>query len=600
MPPSDAPAPRARSRALTDAIQVMARTGETERGAVFTRPEVAAAILDLVGYTEDRPLHRLRLIEPACGRGDFFLPALDRLLAAYRSQGGTPADAGRELAPALCAVEIHSQSLARTAEQAAERLRGFGMSARTIRALITAWLRCDDFLLAQLPESFDFVVGNPPYVRIERVPPPLLAEYRRRYRTLYDRADLYVAFYERGLELLAAEGRLGFICANRWLKNRYGGPLRARISRDFHLEYVIDLEGADAFHSEVDAYPAITVIRRNGNDPELRRTRAARRLRLDPECLSRMTGALRKEGPSHDSHIEEFATSQLSAAPWLLESTSHIELLRRLEERLPALQDAGCRVGIGVATGRDAVFIGDYTGLPVEDERKLPLVMAPDLRSGVITWSGRGVVNPFEPTGALADLGTHPRFAAYVREHEPELAARHCARKCPRSWYRTLDRIWPELVRTPKLLIPDIQGEATVVFDEGRYYPHHNLYFVTSNSWDLRALQAVLRSSLALWFVASYCVRMAGGFLRFQAQYLRRIRIPRWDDVPALLRVELASAAESTDLARIDAAVASLYHLTREESARILAAAESARVRPRRGRRPLRTAGARERGNDFK
>src|SRR3546814_4324262 len=84
---------------------------------------------------------------------------------------------------------------------------------------------------------FDFVVDNPPYVRQERIPASLLAEYRRRYRTLYDRADLYVLFYERGLDLLAPGGRLGFICANRWIKNRYGGPLRAKISEQFHLSH---------------------------------------------------------------------------------------------------------------------------------------------------------------------------------------------------------------------------------------------------------------------------------------------------------------------------------------------------------------------------
>src|SRR3546814_1594882 len=68
----------------------------------------------------------------------------------------------------------------------------------------------DDFLLCSLSAMFDFVVGNPPYVRQERIPASLLAEYRRRYRTLYDRADLYVLFYERGLDLLAPGGRLGF------------------------------------------------------------------------------------------------------------------------------------------------------------------------------------------------------------------------------------------------------------------------------------------------------------------------------------------------------------------------------------------------------
>ncbi|PIX60254.1 MAG: hypothetical protein COZ47_08240 [Lysobacterales bacterium CG_4_10_14_3_um_filter_64_11] len=79
-----------------------------------------------------------------------------------------------------------------------------------------------------------------------------------------------------------------------------------------------------------------------------------------------------------------------------------------------------------------------------------------------------------------------------------------------------------------KLLIPDIKGEPMVVLDPGRYYPHHNLYYITSDVWDLRALQTVLRSSITVMTVAAYCTRMAGGFLRFQAQYLRRIRLPQW------------------------------------------------------------------------
>src|SRR3546814_1884181 len=120
----------------------------------------------------------------------------------------------------------------------------------------------DDFLLCSLAAMFDFVVGNPPYVRQERIPASLLAEYRRRYRTLYDRADLYVLFYERGLDLLAPGGRLGFICANRWIKNRYGGTLRAKISEQFHLSHFIDMEGVDDFHTEVIAYPAIPNIER--------------------------------------------------------------------------------------------------------------------------------------------------------------------------------------------------------------------------------------------------------------------------------------------------------------------------------------------------
>jgi hypothetical protein len=220
---------------------------------------VAAAILDLSGYTADRPLHRLRLLEPSFGGGDFLLLAVDRMLAAWRRDGGGPGTALSDLRDALRAVELYRESVESVRALLLERLAASGIAAQDAASLCDAWLVCDDFLLAALPEGFDVVVGNPPYVRQERIPAALLAEYRQRFRTMYDRADLYVPFFERSLDLLAPGGRLGFICANRWVKNRYGGPLRSKISRGFVLLHYLDMENVDAFHADVIAYPATVV-----------------------------------------------------------------------------------------------------------------------------------------------------------------------------------------------------------------------------------------------------------------------------------------------------------------------------------------------------
>lgn len=69
------------------AIVQLAGNEGGERGAVFTRPEVVGAILDLSGYCASTPLHRRRLLEPSFGGGDFLLAALDRLLEAWRRDG---------------------------------------------------------------------------------------------------------------------------------------------------------------------------------------------------------------------------------------------------------------------------------------------------------------------------------------------------------------------------------------------------------------------------------------------------------------------------------------------------------------------------------
>ena len=128
-----------------------------------------------------------------------------------------------------------------------------GLAERIAATLADRWLAQDDFLLAPLDGEFDFVVGNPPYVRQEMIPPSLLAEYRGRYPTMYDRADLYIPFIERSLSVLSKAGTLGFICADRWMKNRYGGPLRELVAEQFHLKIYVDMVDTPAFRSDVIA-----------------------------------------------------------------------------------------------------------------------------------------------------------------------------------------------------------------------------------------------------------------------------------------------------------------------------------------------------------
>ena len=193
------------------------------------------------------------------------------------------------------------------------------------------------------------------------------------------------------------------------------------------------------------------------------------------------------------------------------------------------------------------------------------MVTTKDIETGTVQWKGLGVINPFREDGQLVDLADYPMLSSYLEKHAELVRNRNVARKNPRNWYRTIDRIYPDLAKRPKLLIPDIKGKAHVVYEDGHFYPHHNLYFVTSDEWDLRALQAVLLSKITNLFISTYSTQMRGGYLRFQAQYLRRIRLPLWKDVPKALGKRLVEAAVASDLAACNEAAFDLYLLTTEE-----------------------------------
>jgi hypothetical protein len=543
------------------AVKQLSLSGIEERGAIFTKLEVVDFILDLSGYTPEKPLHQQRLLEPSFGNGDFLIAAVARLIASYRKHAPRTPLSADAIANCIRGVELNGRNFEQTRERLAKLLEKEGLALNERNTLLRNWLIQDDFLLTPLPSDFTYVIGNPPYVRQELIPDVLMAEYRRLYKTIFDRADIYIPFIERSLSLLRKGGTLGFICADRWMKNRYGGPLRQLIAKQFHLKFYVDMVNTAAFHSEVIAYPAITVI----VNEKVSSTRIAHRPQIDSATLSTLSTSMLTKGDITDTSVKEVKVVSEGSEPWILESFDQLALVRRLEQDFPTLEDAGCKVGIGVATGADQVFVAPFDELDVEPDRKLPLVMTRDILTGAVNWRGFGVINPFEDNGKLVDLGSYPRLAVYLDKHGSTIRKRHVSKKNPNHWYRTIDRITPSLTYKPKLLIPDIKGTAHVVYESGKLYPHHNLYFITSDVWDLKALQAVLMSGIARLFVSIYSTKMHGGFLRFQAQYLRRIRIPDWAGLSDEVKTELTQAAERADKEACNRAVFKLYRLTKSE-----------------------------------
>jgi adenine-specific DNA-methyltransferase len=240
------------------ASHAWAAAPDAELGAVFTRRWVVEFILDLVGYTSDKDLGGMSIVEPACGRGAFLTPIVERLVASCKQHG-------RHLESARCAIRAFdlqpaSVQIARHAAQIV--LEQTGVDSTTAGKLADGWIQTADFLLADHElKSADFVVGNPPYIRLESVPPEVSDAYRRACPTMRGRADIYIGFFEVGLDLLNEGGSLAFICADRWMHNQYGSALRALVNTRFSVEAVIALHDAPVFEDDVSAYPAITVLR---------------------------------------------------------------------------------------------------------------------------------------------------------------------------------------------------------------------------------------------------------------------------------------------------------------------------------------------------
>ena len=498
------------------------RTNGNGHGDVPTSPEVVKYMLDLVGYASCRNLSDVRILEPSCGDGEFIIEIVKRLKESSLAYGFNVQDAFQKC---VYGCDIVAEKIA----HCKQRLEALGFDTTM------AQIKVGDFLQSRLPEM-DIVVGNPPYVRYENIPAIQLDFIKKTFPTFHYRADLYIPFFEKSLRLLKPDGQHCFICANRWLKNEYGKKLRRLVATCFRLEKIINLEHADAFQEDVLAYPAITLITNSKAAPtfeyaEIDKVSELTELKMEE-----------RERPVSDD--------------WTIAFNRTVN-----NDHLYTIEELGFKIGIGVATGADSVFISSQLPDVVEHELLLPALNAKDLRGDQLKWHGEYLLNPYSSNGELIDLSRYPQAANYLGSHQDRLARRHVAQKNVSKWYKTIDRILPQLKSEAKILLPDMSGNRYIFIDEGNFYPLHNLYYITGHSVrELKILSAILMSNNIRQQIGNITNNMNGGFSRWQSQYLRKLKVPNIGLLDKVLCDQLINCYDIRDYDKINTLVEQMYY----------------------------------------
>ena len=525
---------------------------ESDKGQIYTRPEVVEFMITAIGLNSVEDFEKARILEPSCGEGEFVVALVRRLLSSFKRRPSI-----KKLKGKLLAVDFVSSSIeiARTKVNALLIDRGY--KEEEIEVLLDGWFQCCDFLLTDIQGKFTHVIGNPPYVRVESVPKPLLFEYRQRFSTMTDRADLYVAFYEKALSHLEENGKLSFICTDRWTKNTYGRSLRKLISDRYGLELFIDLYGIDAFEKDVMTYPAITQISKRGCEETILKHQTTFSLDEANEICQALNG--QKTSLQKRKGIVE------AGKPWLLGSADELALIHKIEAKYPLLENAGCKVFIGAATGANKIYIIDEKQKQdFEPCRTLPTVTAYELKKGKIDWQGKYLINTYDKNGVI-QLEEFPKLKSYLFKHKEALQTRHVAKNDNNRWFKTIDRVYEERAKSEKLLIPDISSDPVVIYDKGDFHPNNSIYYVCSTEWNLHALRVILLSNITKLFITTYSTKIAKGYLRFQSQHLRKICLPLWDDLSSSLKTELINAGKNDQFDIFTKLSAEAYKLTKKD-----------------------------------
>lgn len=522
---------------------------EKEKGQVYTCPEVVDFMINSIGIADD--IDNVRILEPSCGEGKFVVAITNILINQNANKPPVSYLMGKILAVDLVSSSVN---IAKAKVEKILELRGY--TKTDSKKIIENWFLSTDFLLAEIESNFTHVIGNPPYVRIENVPKQLLAEYRRRYSTMTGRADLYIPFFEKSLSLLVDDGRLSFLCTDRWTKNIYGRSLRKLISEKYSLELFVDLYGMDVFDQKVMTYPAITQISKSKKEHTVLVNGTTLSHKTASEVISSIQG--------HKSSLNIRKNIVKGDKPWLLGASDQISLIQRLENEFPSLEEAGCRVFIGAATGSNKVYIVNSDNIDIEKSRLLPVITASEIKSGNVKWKNRYIINTYDENGII-NLDKYPKLSKYLHGFKDILSQRHVAKKDRINWFKTIDRVYSCRASSEKLLIPDISNTPVVIYDKGKYHPNNSIYYICSEEWNLEALRVILLSNITRLFISAYSTKIANGYIRYQAQHLRKLRLPSWSSIDKDLKDRIISAGKDNNIEYYTSLTYEVYKLSEKE-----------------------------------
>ena len=463
-----------------------------------------------------------------------------------------------------------------------------------VRAEPVEALQPFDKLRANGDGGFDVILGNPPYVRQELFT-NLKPYLQQHYRAYHGVADLYVYFYELGLnKLLRTGGRLGYISSSSFFKTSSGEPLRRLLRQQGQIETLVDFGDWQVFEG-VTTYPAIVVLQKIAADDAV------------PASFLQLSAAVPDLAATFETAKQTLNLTQLSggegteagaASEWQLEGNEASALRNKLTHGHPSLKQAVGSPLYGIKTGLNEAFVIDRATRdrlvfadPASETLFKPFLEGKDIKRWQVESEDRWLIlmpkgwtkqqiplsvettNPVrvEPVETLRQAQgerskndvvqisedkafgwlqvRHPHLVAYLA---PFAEAAQKRTDKGDYWWELRACAYYGKFDDAKILYPDISQGSKFCFDkEGQFFGNTAYFVQTEQAW-----LAALLNSRAMWFYLSgVCEALRGGEwrLRMFTQQIETLPIPAATEAQQAELSHLATACAQAAKERLAA-----------------------------------------------
>jgi hypothetical protein len=429
--------------------------------------------------------------------------------------------------------------------------------------------------------TYDYVVGNPPYVRTQNLPDRQKEMLDRLYDSTTGNYDIYCPFYERGLDWLReGTGKLGFITPNQFMVTDYGEGLRRVLLEEARIEEVYDFRDSGVFE-DAKNYPAIVMLEDEPDPDERERneircvrvkadTKAPTNRDLDTEVIEAVRE--HRDEPGYEDeliNVFDYPQGDLDGGYWSLMPPEELEIIHKMEAASDAtVGDVTDSVFAGTQTSANNVFlvtpvdadrvsaddIGDtVTVVPkgasreyeIETDTLRPWLQGRDINRWRGDWSGEHAIVPYvleeDDEGNLtSNLIEQERLESelpltweYLTEHRDTLESREGGRFEGRDdWYgfgypKSMTRF-----EDPKLICSEIAAEATFMLDDvGTWYFKAAYGVQLEDDYKDRTdtFAALLNSNALDFYLKHYTTLKVDGYYKYTTNYLTPLPVT-WGD----------------------------------------------------------------------
>ena len=398
-----------------------------------------------------------------------------------------------------------------------------------------------------IADGFDVVIGNPPYIQIQKFPKAQKDIWvTQEYETYEATADIYCLFYERGSALLREGGHLCYITSNKWMRAGYGEKLRDYLSSSVNTTAVLDFGMAQNFGAAT-TYTCIVNLTKEQSGGRTISCYAAddRAAMSDPATYFRGNSAIQKG---------------LGASPWVVLSKERQRIKSLVEAQGVPLEDWDIKIYRGVLTGfndafyitteqRDALIAED----PACEDFIVPLLRGRFVERYATNWDGTWMIATFPAFGYDPGRLPHPivkHLSAYKQRLDPKprgwSGGRWSGRKAGSyRWFETQDSIgYHEEFFKPKIIYQEIAVSMPFYYDENHFYMDTTCFMMTSPTEGLAYLTALFNSSLFRCCFKSNFPEYSGNASRMKKIFFDKIPIKKPSEDEALLFEKLVSVVQ--------------------------------------------------------